>query len=136
MELALRHGCARVVVESVAYQRTLEWLLKKEMQRRGIYFVITDTSEISKRTSRSKHTRIVNVLSGPASQRHLHVRKSHTAFITQWTEYRPGIGHDDILDSSSLAVGDLINPYLELGGDDYFDSDDGLPKIKKVRGCP
>jgi len=135
MELALRHGCARIVVESIAYQRTLEWLLKKEMQRRGIYFVITDTSEISKRTSRSKHTRIVNVLSGPASQRHIHVRKSHTAFITQWTEYRPGIGHDDILDSSSLAIGSIVNPFLELAVDEYGD-DTGVEKVKFNRGCP
>lgn len=135
LELAHRHAVSRIVIESIAYQRTLVWLLKSEMSRRGVYTMITDTAEISKRTSRSKHTRISDVLSGPASHGKLYISPTALDFIAQWCEYRPGIGHDDILDSSSLAIASIASPLLELDADE-FESPEALPRLRAQRSCP
>jgi hypothetical protein len=115
-ELGLRYRIMRVVVETVAYQKVLKWLLEKEMARKGIYFAITDT----KSDRRPKFVRIVTSLSGPASQGHLWCRKEHTDFVHQFQSYGPGYkGHDDLLETVSIGVSELTNPYLELGTAEY-----------------
>lgn len=115
-ELGMRYRVLRVVVESVAYQRVLKWLLEKEMQRRGIYFATKDTGN----DRRPKFVRIVTSLSGVASQGHLWCRKEHSDFILQFQGYGPGYkGHDDVLETVAIGVSELTNPYLELGATDY-----------------
>jgi hypothetical protein len=59
-------------------------------------------------------------------------------FIDQFVEFKIGIDHDDILDASSMALMDLINPYLELGEDEYAETwdDSHVPQIEFVRSCP
>jgi hypothetical protein len=115
-ELGLKYRIMRVVVETVAYQKVLKWLLEKEMGRRGIYFATKDT----KNDRRPKFIRIVTSLSGPSSQGHLWCRKEHTEFIIQFQSYGPGYrGHDDLLETVAIGVSELTNPYLELGASDY-----------------
>ncbi len=38
--LARKWRVARIVVDAVAYQRTLKWFLEQEMKRRGVYFSV------------------------------------------------------------------------------------------------
>jgi hypothetical protein len=115
-ELGLRYRIMRVVVETVAYQKVLKWLLEKEMARKGIYFAIADT----KSDRRPKFIRIVTSLSGVASQGHLWCRKDHSDFVHQFQSYGPGYkGHDDLLETVSIGVSELTNPYLELGTSEY-----------------
>ena len=131
-ELALKHRVSRIVVESVAYQRVLKWLIEREMKRRGIYFVIKDYVD-----KRSKYARITTTLSGIASQGHLWVSSHDSEFVVQFGAYgSPGLDHDDELDCSAIALSELVNPYLELGGDEYYDNDDSIPEVKQRRGCP
>ena len=115
-EFGLRYRIMRVVVETVAYQRVLKWLLEKEMARKGIYYAIKDT----KGDKRAKFVRILSSLSGISSQGHLWCRKEHSEFILQFQSYGPGYrGHDDLLESVSIGISELTNPYLELGATDY-----------------
>lgn len=115
-ELGLRYRVLRVVVETVAYQKVLKWILEKEMQRRGIYFATKDT----KNDRRPKFMRIVTSLAGVASQGHLWCLKEHSEFLLQFQSYGPGYkGHDDLLETVAIGVSELTNPYLELGATEY-----------------
>ena len=115
-ELGLKYRVMRVVVETVAYQKVLKWLLEKEMARKGIYFATKDT----KNDRRPKFVRIVTSLSGVSSQGHLWCRKEHSEFIMQFQSYGPGYrGHDDLLETVAVGVSELTNPYLELGASEY-----------------
>ena len=58
LALAHRWKVARIVVEVVAYQRTLKWLLEQEMRRRRVYFSVVPLD-----SRMQKFARIVNVLS-------------------------------------------------------------------------
>jgi hypothetical protein len=81
-----------------------------------MYFVIEGTKE---QHGASKIKRIEGTLAGRASQGPLWVSRRQTDFIDQWTTYRPGKGHNDMLDISATALTALINPHLELGVEDY-----------------
>lgn len=133
LELAYRHRVSRIILQSIAYERTLKWLLETEMARRGVYYMIIDTS--GKSNQQNKHSRIIGALQGPASHGKIWVDASQMDFITQFTEYKLGIDHDDILDASAIGLMDLINPHLELGQDEYYSTDD-MPVMKMVRNCP
>lgn len=84
-------------VESVAYQRTLKWLLEQEMKKRLRWIQIDDASD-----RRKKMHRILQAFSGLASQGRLYVRKEHEKFITQFGEYPNG--KDDLLDAVAMAI--------------------------------
>lgn len=136
LTLAYRHRVARIVLQNIQYERTLKWLLEQEMRRRGVYFMLVDVS--AKANQKNKYSRITGSLQGPASQGHIWVDKGQTEFINQFVEFKLGIDHDDILDASSMALMDLINPHLELGEDEYAElwDDSTIPKLEARRGCP
>ena len=101
------------MVEVVAYQRTLKWLLEQEMRRRRVYF-----SVIPLDSRMQKFARIVNVLSGLATAGKLWIGPEHTIFAEQFAAYGPTYGgNDDDLDASAIALADLANPYLERMND-------------------
>jgi hypothetical protein len=138
LTLALRWRVARIVLQRFTQEKTLKWLLEKEMARRSTYFVIADTSEAH---GVSKFKRIEGALSGPGSHGRIFVKKTQVEFISQWTSYRPGKGHDDILDASATAITSIVNPYLELAeGEDYdevnLDLPSDMPKLKRTVHCP
>ena len=96
--LSLKWTPSAWVVETVAYQKTLEWILRREMQTRSIYYPIHEL-----RDKRSKYDRIVDSFAGPASNGAFYLHKSHTDFISQFITY-PDATYDDILDSVSMAM--------------------------------
>ena len=112
--LSLKWQPSTWVVEMVAYQRVLEWILRKAMKDKGIYFPIHGLEDY-----RKKFTRIVDNLAGVSSNGAFYVHKSHTDFIQQFNEY-PDVTHDDILDAVSMAMGKMsvfgINPPSEVYG--------------------
>lgn len=133
IELALRHRVQRIVVESVAYQRTLKWLLEKEMARRGIFWPVKDTGN----DRRPKYTRITTALAGVASQGRLHVRRNQSELVLQFNSFGLGYrGPDDVLETIAIGVSELTNPMLELSDDDYDILDDNVPKLDFARVCP
>lgn len=90
----------KVLVESVAYQRTLQWLLRQAMQRAGRYWVIEEFPD-----RRSKPDRIRDGITGVASNGQLFVnRRLHSEFISQYVAY-PNVSHDDVIET--VAVGSM-----------------------------
>lgn len=131
--LALAHKwrVARIVVEVVAYQRTLKWLLEQEMRRRQVYFSVVPLDN-----KMQKFARIVNVLSGLATAGRLWIGPEHTIFAEQFANYGPTYsGNDDDLDASAIALSDLANPYLERLEGGNLD-DDNVEELFYQRMCP
>lgn len=118
--LAHKWRVARIVVEAVAYQRTLKWLLEEEMKRRGVFFSVVPVVDKTK-----KFARIVNVLSGLATAGKLWIGPEHTIFAEQFAAYGPIYGGvDDDLDASAIALQDMASPFLERFADGEIDYDD------------
>lgn len=101
--LARSHRPRRIFVEAVAYQRTLAWILRQEMQRQAIYFPIEEVTD-----QRSKHDRIVDGLNGVTSEQRLflppgELDEGMKMFQEQFEQY-PNVNHDDALESVAVAV--------------------------------
>jgi hypothetical protein len=121
LSLARQWRVSRIVVEAVAYQRVLKWMLEQEMRRRGTYFQIIPF--VSKQ---KKFARIMSTIGTLGPEGLLVVGEDCDSFISQYNEYGPTYtGPDDDLDASSIALSDLANPYLErLSSSGELDSDD------------
>lgn len=129
-ELAYRWKIARALVESVAYQRTLKWLLEQEMRRRRQFYNIIPYVD-----KRKKQTRIISVFSGIASQGLVQVGVEDSIFINQFNEYSETYEDiDDDLDASAIALSDLILPEVERSGGQYLDDD--VEELPYRRLCP
>jgi hypothetical protein len=102
----------RSVVEAVAYQRTLAWLLRQAMQVQKRYFVIRTNVD-----KRSKYDRIVQGLNGIASEGKLHCLSTQTEFVQQFNDY-PDTTNDDVLEAVAVACEEL------QGADMMDDSED------------
>lgn len=116
-------------VETVAYQKTLEWLLRKAMQVRRQYYVIQE-----QRDKRSKYDRIVDGLGGVASNGDFHVKKEHAEFISQFLDY-PDVSHDDVLEAVAVACSDLDN-IPDMDADEVMAMQDEIPALTWNRGAP
>lgn len=130
--LALKWRPFRIVVESVAYQRTLAWLLREAMEHQKQYFVIQEYVD-----KRKKHDRIIDSLNGVAAAGHLHVLKSQSELIAQFREY-PDVSHDDVLETVAIAVSELAKPlYSYMSGTPYEAEDESdYPELSYTRGAP
>lgn len=129
--LAHRWRVARIVVEAVAYQRVLKWMIEQEMRRRGVYFTVVPLVDKTR-----KFARIVNVLSGLATAGKLWIGPEHTIFAEQFAAYGPTYGGvDDDLDASAIALQDLSSPYLERASMGLL-MDDNVEEFPFERMCP
>ena len=107
--LARQWRVVRIVIDAVAYQRTLKWILEKAMQRTGVYYQIVPVADGMK-----KFARITGTIGSLATHGKIVVGEEHTTFIQQYEEYGPTYsGFDDDLDASALALQELANPFLE-----------------------
>ena len=133
--LALRWKPRRVVVEAVAYQRTLAWLLKKAMEHQRRYYVIKTHDD-----KRKKFDRIVDGLSGIASNGKLFIRPEHTEFKAQFVAY-PDIAHDDLIEAVAIGCADLSGYGFSTEDDievydDLLDDEKDIPNLSSYRGAP
>lgn len=126
-ELALRYRVMSIVVESVNYQRTLKWLLEKEMARRRQWFTVVPY------IGGNKYARIKATLAPIASTSRLFVPADATPFIAQFDTY-PSVDHDDELDCAAIALSVLVNPFAAAGGEDVTFAD--VEPLHLVRGAP
>jgi predicted phage terminase large subunit-like protein len=125
-ELAVKYRVMSIVVESVNYQRTLKWLLEKEMARRRTWFSVIPF------IGGNKYARIRSTLAPTASTGRLFVPADATPFISQFETY-PSVDHDDELDCASIALSMLINPFAAGDGDTTLSD---VAPLKVVRGAP
>lgn len=130
--LARQYRVSRIVVDAVAYQKVLKWLLETEMKRRGVYYTVIPIDD-----KMQKFARITNVIGGLASQGLLWSGSEFTNFIQQFNDYGPTYGgNDDDIDASALALQDLSNPYLERMDAHGNFADDNVERLDYVRGAP
>lgn len=130
--LAIRWRVAEIVVETVAYQKVLKWLLEEEMKRRKQWFVIVPYTD-----RRPKFTRIVTAFNGLASNGRVHVREGiDTEFAMQFESY-PSVDHDDDLDCGAIALSRLSNPFAAgLGGEGSEANFANVETLNLRRGAP
>jgi hypothetical protein len=129
VRLASRWRPKKIMVESVAYQRTLAWLLRQQMQKMGRYWVIQEFVD-----KRSKMFKIVDGLKGPASEGALYCRPEQEEFIDQFGRYA-AVEHDDVIETVAIACGDLQGQYMD--GDTLPEEDEEyIPALPSARGAP
>jgi len=98
MRLALKWNPRQVIVEGVAYQRTLAHYLRQKMAQTGRFYAVKEVID-----RRKKHDRIRQALAGRAANGKLHIHSTHVDFTSQFGDY-PDVKHDDLLDAVSMAI--------------------------------
>lgn len=132
-ELGTRYRISRIVLETIAAQRYLKWVLQQEMVRKQLYFAIKEAPG----DQRPKFIRITTAMNGPCAAGKFWCSEQHVDFLEQFYNYGPGYkGHDDLLDAVAGGVKELTNPYLELGADDYVDLSDNVESFPLRHACP
>lgn len=137
IRLCLKWNPRQVVVEQVAYQRTLAWLLRKAMQQHGRYWpIIADDAAERKFLQKSKYDRIVDPLIGPASAGQLLFGRGQTNLVQQFLDY-PNVSHEDELEAFAMGVRKLSRfSGIAVGSDDDGGDDDGVVDMRSFRRAP
>lgn len=133
-ELCIRWNPRKVLVEAVAYQATLAWLLRKGMQKTGRYWAIEEFKD-----KRQKYKRIVDGLSGVASEGHFYARRSQTMFLGQFQHYpgkNPAGQFDDVLESVAVAAGSLQRGFVGDVPDDHYRAQEEMIPELEYGGAP
>lgn len=90
--------------EPINYQRTLKWIIDKSMEARGRYIQSYTLRQGQKADMRKKRYRILDSLTGVASQGHFYVNfETMPELCDQFISY-PNVAHDDALDSCAGAI--------------------------------
>ncbi len=120
-------------VESIAYQRTLKWLLEKAMQRRGEWLQMEDT----KGDRRKKSYRIIDVIGSVVADRLLYVHRSHKEFIEQYFAY-PNVVHDDVIETVSMGIASARDSggIYEGEYETIMKAEADIPDLEYAGGCP
>lgn len=134
--LATKWNPRSIHVESVAYQRTLGWLLKQGMKQAGRYWLVDEFTD-----KRSKDVKIKDGLTGVSSNHSLYVNKDlHGEFITQFVGYGGLVGNsnpDDVIET--VALGATALQKGSVAGDEsyaaHMDESD-IPDLVYERGAP
>jgi predicted phage terminase large subunit-like protein len=133
-ELCQRWNPRKVIVEAVAYQATLAWLLRQGMQKTGRYWAIEEFKD-----KRQKYKRIVDGLSAVASEGHFFIRRSQTTFISQFEHYpgkNPNGQFDDVLESVAVATGSLTRGFVGDVPDDHYKNEEAEYEQLEYLGAP
>lgn len=133
-ELCLRWQPRKVLVETVAYQATLAWILREAMRKTGRYWVIEEFKD-----KRQKYKRIVDGLSGPSSEGAFYCRRTQTVFIGQFTHYpgkNPAGNFDDDLESVAVATGSLQKGFIGDVPDDHYKHQEEQYEQLEYYGAP
>jgi hypothetical protein len=132
-ELHARFRASYISVETIAYQKTLEWLIRQEMARRQQWLSIIPVTD-----GRSKFHRIVDSFRPLLNNGQYYCRRDQTQFISDITQY-PKIQYPDLLDGAAQGLRALISPAMELGTNEYSEVDESkYPAIdySRMRRAP
>lgn len=134
-ELCNRWSPTKVIVETVAYQKTLVWILKEAMRRTGRYWMIEEFKD-----KRHKTVRINQGLKGPLSYGAVYFRKKQATLISQVIHYpgkNPDSEHDDEIETVAIGVESLSRGFVGEIGENYLQTmEDHIPKLEYARGAP
>lgn len=117
------------VVESVAYQRTLVWILRQAMLHQKQWFVIQEFED-----RRTKYNRILDGVSGLASNGRLYVKREHMEFISQFSGY-PNISHDDLIDAVAMVLLVMSDSAVMFEEEDFETEDENKIASINYRGA-
>ena len=120
-----------VKVESVAYQRTLKWLLEKAMLRRR-KFVLID-AHIPER--RKKTYRIIDAIGTALAERQLYLHPSQGDLISAITDY-PNVSFDDEIEAVAVAVQEAVQWEGATATSDVIESERNIPDLEYSGACP
>jgi phage terminase large subunit-like protein len=123
----------RVVVEAVAYQRVLANIIRNHLVRNQVYIEVKPLDD-----KRSKYNRIIGAIMDIAAAGKFYVSRAHLDFIADYSTY-PSVDHDDLLDSVSMGLAELTNPFLEGTTQDFWaggQQDEFTRKLHIQRGVP
>jgi len=115
-EMVTRWRPEFVLVETIAYQSMLQWLLKKSMEQMRIWVPVLSFGRDDRR---NKYAKIVQGLNGLGAAGHLYCKDHQLDLISQFNDY-PHVTHDDVLETFAIGATHLAN----IGGDVYT----GLPE--------
>jgi hypothetical protein len=132
--LCRKYKVKRVVVETIAYQRVLKWILQNAMREARYWVQIIEIDAIST----SKFNRIVDALTGPGANGSLFIPPDHTPegmnhsegmrqFVQQFLEY-PNVVHDDALESVANGIVAHTNQYLSFADGTDEDEEELYPR--------
>lgn len=124
--MAAKYRPKRVYIESVAYQRTLAWLLRTAMQQQRKYYTIEETDSKEK-----KYHVITNGLHDISYNGHLFVKANHIEFIQQFCDY-PNVEHDDIIETVAIGCRKLLqnaSDDLNEEWDSVMEEEKSLPRL-------
>lgn len=133
-ELAAKYEVRHIIVETIAYQKVLEWLLKEEMKRRKTYYSIIPSTD-----KRSKYTRITTTLADIAQKGHLWIGPDMQEFQQMFFDYP--VEPDDLLDAAATGIKRLLEMgYGAANVDDVYKQLDmearGSDTFEFHRGAP
>ena len=127
-EIAQRWRAKSLVVETVAYQQTLSWLIGVAMQKQRFYLPIIEVKD-----RRSKHDKINEAYKLVCPFGNFFVSLGMSEFISCFEDY-PDVSHDDVLDAPAMAISHLTT--LEIADvNEAFEDDDYL-QLTYARRAP
>ena len=126
-----RHHPIKVKVESVAYQRTLKWLLEKAMQRRGKFVMIDD--HVPER--RKKTYRIIDSLGTAIAAGELYLHASQSSLIEAIQTY-PSVSFDDEIEAVAIGVQEALNWSGPSQTSDIIEAEKDIPELEYYEACP
>jgi hypothetical protein len=129
-----KHTILTAAVESISYQRILAWYIEKAMRAARKFVLVRQVQD-----KRRKSDRIIQALREKAAHGHLFVHSSHTKFIQQFADYRPGVEmHDDVLDMLAIAITDDKGYQDEtvLEGEYRIEDESHIPAFELEYGAP
>ena len=131
-ELITRWLPRKVLVETVAYQKTLEWILRRAMDEKRQWVAIEGRDD-----RRNKYDKILDGLTGPITSRRVFLRAEQTVLRAQLEEY-PDCPHDDEIEAAAQAVAELHGQGVVLEGDflNVTDQQPSLPVMQAWRSAP
>lgn len=133
--LARQWRVMRIVIDAVAYQRSLKWILEQEMKRSGIWYQVIPIAD-----GMQKFARISGVFGSLGSAGNIYLGPEHTVLRTQLESFGPTFtGLDDDMDASALALQELYNPNIRLdekGEVQYLEPQSLLEEMPDIRVCP
>ncbi len=143
--LATDFKIRQAVLEAVAYQRTLKWILSQAMSQERRYWRVEAYVD-----ARSKFSRIVDGISGPGSEGKLYIppddhpegvsnSEGMAAFVSQFIEY-PNVAHEDALEAVAVALAKLNGTISSDDGDEspqLEEDEDWKPLVRSREAlCP
>ncbi len=123
----------QLVIETVAYQKVLAWLIRKAMQAQRKYVPVVEHDD-----KRRKSDVILQSFLQVAPDGNLFVKKEHTEFLSAFGSWYPGYkGHDDLLDvvARTMTAGALYDDVDGLDADIGY-IEDKTPALEWARPAP